>query len=90
MAKDVDFICPGCKETVLEEVMDDVTVYSKMDNLQMTNDTVDYCYNEQDNEGGRVVRIQCRNCGFVLMTNGDNVTDQQGLKLWFDENGRNS
>lgn len=55
-----NFICPYCeRNTVLEEVMFKVIVYS---DIQEIVEQYGILYGEQTNEGGEVVRYQCREC----------------------------
>lgn len=56
------FTCPACDGNALEEVMEGVTVTSQISDIHYDEED-GLEYREQLNEGGRVVRYQCADCG---------------------------
>lgn len=54
----------------LEEVMDNVTVYTEIFGLHEGGDAE---YGEQTNENGEVERFHCIACGYVIRDDNDNA-----------------
>ena len=82
----VQFRCPKCGYTCLEEIMVNVTVISSVYDIDIEDGVADCDYDDVGHEDGEVDRYQCDCCGFVLKVNGDTVNDLEGLALWFEEN----
>ena len=74
----VEFKCPACDHTGLEEIMEDVTVTSEITSIPVDGDLQ---YGEQLNNGGEVDRYQCSKCGNVVCTPEDAyaVQDHESL-----------
>lgn len=94
MSKEIKFVCQNeittpmgeatgkrvpCGETMIEEVNTDVTVVSDVDSITLFDDgKIDTVYGEQTNEGGHVVRYQCKKCG-SLIVDDDSEHAEDGL-----------
>lgn len=70
----MNFCCPDCHDTRLEEIMTDVLVAS-----EITIEDGEVCYGEQTNEDGIIDRFQCATCGHVLKENGVAITTHEDL-----------
>lgn len=77
MSRKIEFKCPKCDGTAVEEIMVDVTVSTEVDSITQYGDgSVDLFYGEQTNEGGCVERYQCGDCGYLIV---DNQPDEDDL-----------
>ena len=82
----LNFICPTCGCTLLEEVMEGVTIFNNMDSIAYNEHGESIQWGDTDHEDGRIARFQCNECGFML--EDDNfflVTDYEGLIEWLKE-----
>ena len=101
--KVVQFTCPHCGSQRLEEVMEEVTVMSRVNSVTVDdedpNSPADLVYGDQTNEDGEVVCYQCMDCGEELSLKGEMVEDcpsnvatvdcPEKLTLWLvDESAR--
>lgn len=73
MSKELTFCCPKCQGSVIEEVQAEVIVSTEINVLYEDGLIM---YGEATNEGGYVVRYNCRNCGYTIV---DNMPDEQEL-----------
>lgn len=76
----LDFSCPKCESTRLEEIMSGDLVVTTVVNWIGSDGVVDY--GEQFNEGGYVVRYQCSECSYCIVddtTCGDDPLDDEAL-----------
>jgi len=65
--RNIQFKCPNCKYTTVEEIMVDVGVSSEIHGLRLWSDGgVDVQYGEQTNEDGHIDRYICANCGYTI------------------------
>ena len=71
------FTCPDCGSHVLEEIMVDVTVASRVSVIS-SSDGLEY--GEQTNSSGIVDRYQCENCGKVVAENEEALFTSDALK----------
>lgn len=79
MSKAIDFKCPKCNGTSIEEVMIDVGVLSEVQELELSDDgSVQHSYGEQTNEDGYILRYQCKTCGYVIVDD-DSEFAEDGL-----------
>jgi DNA-directed RNA polymerase subunit RPC12/RpoP len=84
--KELQFKCPKCGSTILEEVMVNVTVMSQVCRIVQVDDEAVVENYEKDPtlEDGEVERYQCLHCGDVLRDNsGYDVSDTDELLEWF-------
>lgn len=76
----MNFICPSCKHQGIEEVLSgDLDVITWITSIDEEGNIE---YGQVCNEGGYVVRYQCRGCGYVIVddcTCGDDALDGQAL-----------
>ena len=82
----LEFHCPKCGDTVLVEVQDNVVVYTEINAIN--DDSVDALqYGDQENEGGEVVRYQCRKNGHPVVNDaGRLITTEEELVDWLTDN----
>ena len=87
--KHVQFTCPTCGQHRLEEVMSEVTVASVVTQITIDDGVANFEYGEQSNEGGKVERFQCIECGYVLELDGVPITDgTTQLAEWFERHNQ--
>lgn len=75
MSKEIEFHCPNCNAGDIEEIQAEITVASDVNSLVLHDDGVDIDYGEQTNEGGHVVRYQCKNCGYNIVDDNSEHAD---------------
>jgi rubredoxin len=84
------FICPECGCTLLEEVMEGVTVFNNMDSLAYNEHGECIKWGDTSHEDGSIARFQCNECGFMLEDDdGFLVKDYEGLIEWLKERDAN-
>ncbi len=72
----LNFKCPHCSRTKIEEVMDDVVVASVLTAIEVDHGD----YGEQTNYGGLISRFQCESCGsWIFNIKGEPVTTYDEL-----------
>jgi len=76
---DLEFTCPKCGEHRIEEVQTGVTVATEI--LSISDNDLNVIYGEQSNEGGRIVRYQCRQCGTRIIDESD-LDDASNPSAW--------
>jgi len=81
----LNFCCPNCSDTTLEEIMVNVCVASTIRNV---DDDGNVEYDEQTNTDGEIVCYQCDNCGYVLENETGNVTTPEDLAEWLKKSGK--
>jgi len=77
----INFKCDVCEHDVIEEVLNDVTQYSIISELEKFPDgTVAIAYDELTNtEYGELSHYQCMNCGKTLKNHGVTITTPEEL-----------
>ena len=76
----MNFKCPNCNSSRLEEVMRDVVVSSEVLKVRSEGDIL---YGNQSNEDGVVDCYQCMNCGEILKDEYDmNINHFEELHAW--------
>ena len=82
----LNFICPQCGETQLEEITVGVTVLNSIKAVCYNEDGINLDWGDSDYEDGRIERFQCEECGFMLEDNdGFLVKNYEGLVAWLKE-----
>lgn len=69
------FKCPGCESARLEEIMDNVTVASRINDVDKHGNVF---HGDQSITDERINRYQCEVCGWVI----PNVADSKELYKW--------
>lgn len=67
----IKFRCDVCEHDIIEEVLSDVTQYSKISDIEQFDNfpyktTVALDYGESNVEGGDLSHYQCQECGFLI------------------------
>lgn len=75
----LEFTCPDCGSYQLEEIMVNVTVASRVSEIDSESDELEY--GEQTNSDGVVDRYQCENCGQIIAETLELLLESSTLKL---------
>lgn len=77
----IKFKCDVCEHDVIEEVLNGVTQYSTVSELEKFPDgTVDIAYDElTKTEYGELSHYQCMNCGKTLTNHGETIHTPEEL-----------
>lgn len=82
----LNFICPECGETKLEEVMMGVTVLNSITAIFYNEDGVSLEWGDADYQDGHIARFQCEECGYMLEEdNGNLIRNYEKLAEWLKE-----
>ncbi len=79
--KRLKFVCPECKGEVLE-CCEEGPYSSDITNI---DDDGDFDYGEITADG-EVNRIQCGNCGYILMNGEEPILNNEDIVKWVKEN----
>ena len=83
--KSLTFTCPKCKNHIIEEVTENVTLFSQI--LTIDEDG-DFEYNLEDQSDGELSRYQCWYCGYIIVDeNKQKITDCLELVKWLKSRG---
>lgn len=81
----LNFVCPECSGSQIEEVLINVVNTSKIIDI----DTEGNCdYELVESSDGDVGNYQCHDCGYIIKDDqGKNITDCPDLALWLINRG---
>lgn len=87
----INFKCDVCGHDIIEEVLNDVTQYSKISDIERFDNfpyktTVALDYGESNTEFGEISHFQCMNCGVTLKNHGVNISTPEELYEWLECN----
>jgi len=83
--KSLTFTCPECKNHIIEEVTENVTLFSQI--LTIDEDG-DFEYDLIDQSDGELSHYQCSDCGWIVVDeNGLKITDCLDLIKWLKTRG---
>ena len=87
MVKTLNFKCPECGDSRLEEVMSGVVVSSSISTISSEDGMIHLNYGPCSHEEGEVDNFQCMGCGWVLKwQDGTWITDGDDVGKWLTEN----
>lgn len=83
---DVDFVCPDCGHTVLEEKREGIVSYAEIDSFFQNDDGETYCENTREikdyDDLSEISLYMCQRCSHIIATDAANALDwlkKQGM-----------
>ena len=81
----VEFKCPKCGSSGLEEVMINVTTTSFVNDIEIEDGVANCEYDQVGLDDGEVDHYQCSECGYVLEVNGITIDNLESLAEWLED-----